>query len=175
MPDIAPLVTHRADNNALYANQTDAYITRNDGLFYTTFTRMGATGTYAAGTTTNINTKDLTGADKFVFSPLQSGVSTISFAMDTTNINWNAATNSVINLQMYDVTTSSFIGYPLYIYPGMPSGAGGILANGVFNWDLDALHQYSFVMQIVAVGQIVDLSASGANRVLFTSFVVAPN
>jgi hypothetical protein len=174
MPNLTPLITHRPDSKPLYANKTDAYINRNDGLFYTTFTRMGATGTYAAGTTTNINTKDLAGANKFVFSPLKTGVNAISFAMDTNAINWNGGVNSEVSLQMYDVTTSQYIGYPLYIYAGMPAGANGILVNGVSYLELDALHQYSFVLQILPVAQTVDFTASGTNRVLFTSFVVAP-
>jgi len=174
MPNITPLITHRPDNKSLYANKTDAYINRNDGLFYTTFARMGATGTYAAGTTTIINTKDLAGANKFVFSPLKTGVNVISFAMDTNAINWNGGVNSEVNLQIYDVTTSQYLGYPMYIYAGMPSGANGILASGVSYLDMDALHQYSFVMQILPVAQTIDFTGSGTNRVLFTSFVVSP-
>jgi len=171
MPNLGPLVTSRANNNPLFASAVDGFTLEATDFTALTFANFGATAVVTAGTTATYNSKDLSGANQFIFSPTQTGNHIINFQVGNANINWNAGTNSYIKFQLYSITTSSAYANPLYIYPSMPTG---ILPNSTGVSYLDEHYKYSILVTVVAVGQDVDLRAAGSNPIAVTTYAVQP-
>ena len=171
MPNLGPLVTSRADNNPLFASAVDGFTLENTDFTALTFANYGANAVVTAGTTATYNSKDLSGANQFIFSPTQTGNHIINFQVGNANINWNEGTNSYIKFQIYDITTTSAAANPFYIYPSMPTG---ILPNGQGTLYLNEHFKYSVLVTVVAVGQNVDLTGAGANPIAVTTYAVQP-
>ena len=171
MPNIPPLITHTPNNQPLFASATDGFTLEATDFTASTFANYGMTAVVNAGTTATYNSKDLAGANKFIFSPYETGNHIVVFQVANANINWNAGTNSYIKFQIYDITTSSAAANPLYIYSAMPSG---ILPSSSGTLFLDQNFKYSILVSVVAVGQNVDLTAAGSNAIGMTTYAVQP-
>ena len=171
MPNLTPILTHRPDNIGLYASAVDGFTLEATDFTALTFTNYGANAVVTAGTTATYNSKDLSGANQFIFSPTQTGNHIINFQVGNANINWNGGTNSYIKFQIYDITTTSAAANPFYIYPSMPTA---ILPNGQGTLYLVENYKYSVLVTVVAVGQNVDLTGAGANPIAVTTYAVQP-
>jgi hypothetical protein len=171
MPNLGPLVTSRADNNPLFASSVDGFTLEATDFTALTFANYGANAVVTAGTTATYNSKDIVGANKFVFSPTQTGNHIIDFQVANANINWNAGTNSYIKFQIYNITTSSLAADPMYIYSSLPTA---ILPNSAGVLYLNEHYKYSVIVTVVAVGQNVDLTGAGANAIAMTTYAVQP-
>ena len=173
MPNLTPILTHRPDNIGLYASATDGFALQSLDFLDSTFGDFGATAVVPAGTTVTYNSKDLAGANQFIFSPDETGVYMFDFQCENKNINWNGGTNSYIKFNIFAIGPSSLYQNPLIIYPAQPVGVG-VTPNSAGVVNLNANYQYSVIITVVAVGQNVDMSAMGPNTIRFSTYSVEP-